>query len=331
MTTRERLNAVFSFKEPDRLPVIEWASWWDTTIDCWRKEGLPATVKTSQDIAEYFDLDIHRQFWMPTLKASCPKPGYHGASLLDQQNHNGYEKLKPHIFPDGGMGPYKDAIMFWENRQRMDGIPIWLTLEGFFWFPRKIMGIESHLYNFYDEPDLMHRINNDMLAYNMSLLEGFCELCMPDFMTIAEDMSYNNGPMISKDLFDEFMAPYYRPLVKKIKDYGIKLLIDTDGAISQLVPWYEELGVTGFLPLERQSGVDVSALRKKHPGLMMLGGFDKTVMHLGEAAMRYEFERLLPVIKQKGFIPSCDHQTPPQVSLRDYKLYVTLLKEYCSI
>jgi uroporphyrinogen-III decarboxylase len=60
----------------------------------------------------------------------------------------------------------------------------------------------------------------------------------------------------------------------------------------------------------------------------MIGGFDKTVMHLGEARIRQEFERLMPAVKSGYFIPSCDHQTPPGVSLEDYKLYVRLLKEY---
>ena len=51
-------------------------------------------------------------------------------------------------------------------------------------------------------------------------------------------------------------------------------------------------------------------------------------MSKGEAAMRAEFERLLPVAAQGGFIISCDHQTPPEVSYEDYKLYVALFREY---
>jgi uroporphyrinogen-III decarboxylase len=69
-------------------------------------------------------------------------------------------------------------------------------------------------------------------------------------------------------------------------------------------------------------------LRAKHPTLLMLGGFDKMVMHRGEAAMRAEFERLLPVWRGGGFVLSCDHQTPPGVSLADYALYTRLLREY---
>jgi hypothetical protein len=73
----------------------------------------------------------------------------------------------------------------------------------------------------------------------------------------------------------------------------------------------------------------VAQIREQFPDFRMIGGFDKTVMHLGEEAIRKEFERLLPVMRLGGFIPSVDHQTPPAVSLDDYQLYVTLLKEYC--
>jgi uroporphyrinogen-III decarboxylase len=61
----------------------------------------------------------------------------------------------------------------------------------------------------------------------------------------------------------------------------------------------------------------------------MIGAFDKMVMKRGEAAMRAEFERLLPVMRQGGFIPGVDHQTPPEVSLDMYRTYLALLREYC--
>jgi len=204
-----------------------------------------------------------------------------------------------------------------------------MTLEGFFWHPRQIMGIENHFYAFYDEPELMHMINTDLLEFNIWVLHEFCKICEPDFMTFAEDMSYNKGPMLSKELFDEFIAPYYRKIVKVLNEYGVEIIVDSDGDINELIPWFEEVGVTGFAPLERQAGVDVNQLREKHPKLKIIGGFDKMEMHKGEDAMRAEFERILPVMKQGGYIPSCDHQTPPDVSMENYKIYVRLLKEYC--
>ena len=87
--------------------------------------------------------------------------------------------------------------------------------------------------------------------------------------------------------------------------------------------------IRGVYPLERQAGVDVARLRQMHPQLIMMGGYDKMVMSQGEAPMRAEFERLLPVMRSGGFIPSVDHQTPPGVSLDNYKIYMRLFREYC--
>ena len=37
---------------------------------------------------------------------------------------------------------------------------------------------------------------------------------------------------------------------------------------------------------------------------------------------------LLPVMRQGGFAPSVDHQTPPGVSLENYRIYLRLFREY---
>ena len=83
-----------------------------------------------------------------------------------------------------------------------------------------------------------------------------------------------------------------------------------------------------MLPLERQAGVDGMRLREQFPQLCIIGHYDKMVMNKGEAAMRAEFERLRPLMKTGGFIPSVDHQTPPRVSLEEYRTYLRLFAEY---
>ena len=148
-------------------------------------------------------------------------------------------------------------------------------------------------------------------------------------MTFAEDMSYNHGPMLSKECYDTFLAPFYRQIVPLIKEKGTKVFIDTDGFVEPMIPWFEEVGIEGCLPLERMAGVDVNRIRENHPEWLMLGGFDKTIMHKGEEAMRAEFERILPAMKSGRYLPSVDHQTPPDVSLENYKIYMRLLNEYC--
>ena len=321
-TVRSRFRKVISGHMPeDTLPCLEWAGWWDQTITRWRGEGLPAELEI-YDIKRHFGLDVNYQLWFGQFTEA--PPGMAGGGYI--RNEADYERVLPLLYPD----PVPFDRELWAGyaaEQARGEVICWISLSGFFWWPRVLFGIEPHLLAFYDEPALMHRINEDQLAYMRRCVAAFCEVCVPDFMTFGEDMSYNHGPMIGKAQFDEFMAPYYREIIPVLRAHDIVCLIDSDGQVEPLIPWFEEVGLQGILPLERMAGVDVNRIRQHHPQWRMIGGFDKTVMHLGEAAIRAEFARLMPAVQAGYFIPSVDHQTPPGVSLNDYRLYVRLLKE----
>ncbi len=325
----ERFRALMSFQPVDRLPRWEWAMWWDQTIARWHDEGLPRDLRFSQviDIAGYFGLDPYQQFWFSTTDPTIEATQHHVEGIV--ANLDDYLRLRPQLFPDHGAAIRSMAP--WAERQRRGDAVVWCTVEGFFWFPRTLMGFEKLMFAFGDQPELLHLINRDLLAFNLRLLDQIFRVCVPTFMTIAEDMSYNLGPMISKRTFDAFVAPYYRELVPRLAERGIPLFMDTDGDVTLLVPWLEELGIRGVLPLERQAGVDGMKLRRQFPSLLMVGHFNKLTMNQGEAAMRAEFERLVPLMKTGGFIPSVDHQTPPGVSLAQYRDYLRLLDEYTAL
>jgi uroporphyrinogen-III decarboxylase len=124
------------------------------------------------------------------------------------------------------------------------------------------------------------------------------------------------------------MRPYYDRVVPALRGRGVIPIVDSDGDVAVPARWFAEAGIEGILPLERQAGVDIACLRRQYPGLKFIGHFDKMVMHKGRAAVRAEFERLLPTAAGGGFLISCDHQTPPGVSYEDYRTYLELFKEY---
>ncbi len=321
----ERFRAVMNFQPVDRLPVWEWAMWWDQTIERWHGEGLPRELSFHQvfEIAQYLGLDPYQQFWFSTTEPTIEATQHHVEGSVEDMD--GYLRLKPALYPDHGRAI--EAMREWAGRQARGEAVVWATLEGFFWFPRTLLNIERLSFAFYDHPELVHAINHDLLEFNLGLVRQMAATCVPTFVTLAEDMSYNNGPMISRATFEEFMAPYYRRLIERLNELGVMLIVDTDGDVTMLVPWLLELGVAGVLPLERQAGVDGMKLREQFPQLRMVGHFNKLVMNRGEEAVRGEFARLRPLLRSGGFIPSVDHQTPPGVSLEEYRAYLRILKE----
>ena len=327
MTSRERFLSVLNFQRPDdRLPMVEWAAWWDQTIARWRTEGLPETLDWQASL-DHFGLDTLICIPLVASSSRCPKPAHHGAGII--ANEDVYETTLPALYTDEAIESAVKTARDLRERHDQGDIIIRLWLDGYFWFPRILLGIERHLYAFYEQPDLMRRINADLTAFNIRAVEALFAELRPDMVGFAEDMSYNLGPMLSREMFREFLQPYYREVIPHIREYGVKVLIDSDGDITTMVPWMQDAGIEGVYPLERQAHVDVNGLRRDYPELLMMGGYDKMVMSEGEAAMRAEFERILPAMRSGGYIPSVDHQTPPGVSLENYRIYIRLFREYC--
>jgi hypothetical protein len=323
MTASARFHAVCNGQAVDRQPMVEWATWWNQTLERWAGEGLPVIADARPyDYHRHFGLDIWRQDWIAP-HAGLPAPAHHGAAIITDMDS--YLALRPSLYVAvrAGGGPWPG----WKAGLAAGDVG-WFTMLGFFWWPRVLLGIEGHLYALADNHELIHAINTDLAAWMLRTVDDLLPHAKPDFMTFAEDLSYNHGPMLSQRSFDALLLPYYRQVVPALRERGIRVLVDSDGDVTRCLPWFEKAGIEGILPLERQAGVDIDKLQAAHPRTLFVGHFDKMTMPHGEAAMRTEFERLLPAMRRGRFIPSVDHQTPPGVSLAQYRSYLQLLAEY---
>lgn len=329
MTASERFYNFLNGKEVDRAPVMEWAPWWNLTVERWLGEGLPRECAGCDELQGYFALDKCLQTCISVKTAATPHPKSHGAGIMDDEED--YERdILPTLFPSVENVISEDHYNWLKRTHERNDTLHFFTVEGFFWYPRTLFGIENHLFSFYDYPELYKRMCSEYADWLVDVFNFVFPRFHFDFMSFAEDMSYNGGPMISKELFDEFLAPFYKKVIPVIHSYGIPTFIDSDGDITKAVDWYASVGADGMFPLERQAGVDVSLYLDKQPSMAFLGHFDKMCMKYGEEAMRREFERLLPSMLRGKFIPSVDHQTPPDVSIDNYRIYVSLLKEYAA-
>ncbi len=325
MTVAERFRAAMRGEPVDRLPMVEWAPYWDLTLERWIAEGMPEGLSRYQ-VQEHFGLDPVFCLRSTPLGPGCPEPEKHGAPVMTDPAQ--YDDLRECLYPDND-AHFAALEEHLATRER-ESFVLWMVIDGFFWFPRRLFGIEPHFFAFFDHPDLMHRMNADLAEHSIALLRRMAEIAVPEFVTFAEDMSYNHGPMLSEGTYAEFIEPYYREIIPVIEEIGSVAICDSDGDVTEMIPWLERAGMKGVLPLERQAGVNGMALREAHPEFILIGHYDKMVMNRGEAAIRGEFERLLPLMRSGRFVPSVDHQTPPGVSLEEYWTYLRLYAEYAS-
>ena len=118
------------------------------------------------------------------------------------------------------------------------------------------------------------------------------------------------------------------PLLPGLLDeLGVHVFIDTDGDFKKLIPNFIKAGVEGFLPMDVNAGMDIVAVRKEYPKLKFIGAFNKLEIAKGREAIDREFERLMPVIRQGGYIPGADHQIAPSTTLENYRYYIARLAD----
>ena len=216
----------------------------------------------------------------------------------------------------------------YEEGHKNGDFSIRFRASGFFWTSRDLLGIEEQMYAFYDMPELIHEINDFVLEKYIEYFDKIFDILKPEVILFEEDLSGANGPMISPTMFDEFVGSYYEKLVPFLKKKGVKnVFVDTDGDFRQLIPNFLKTGVDGFLPMDVNAGMDIVKVREEFPNVKFIGAFNKLVIDRGPEAIDQEFERLMPVIRQGGYVPGADHQVAPSASFENYQYYLKKLRE----
>ena len=133
------------------------------------------------------------------------------------------------------------------------------------------------------------------------------------------------GPLISPDMIREFLFPYYQQLLTNCRrrqldpSRRLRFQVDTDGRSTTVIDLYRELGMTHMSPFEVASGCDVVEVGRQYPDLLISGGVDKRILAQGKDAIDEMIDRIFPVMQARGgYLPTCDHGVPAEVSLENY-------------
>jgi hypothetical protein len=193
-----------------------------------------------------------------------------------------------------------------------------------FWQMREWLGFETLCTTFYDDPQMIR----DMVAFWTDhvarLLENAFAYCIPDEVHLSEDMAYKAFSMVSPDMAREFLLPAWRRWGEVVRSRNIPIYaMDSDGFIGELIPLWIEAGINACDPIEVAAHNDIVAFREQFGRRMAYrGGVDKRKMAAGGKSLADELDRIKPVVDSGGFIPSCDHGIPSDVSWPNYLDYV---------
>jgi len=209
--------------------------------------------------------------------------------------------------------------------------PLSANMRGPFWWTRDMVGLNKIAVGIHTEPEFIKEIMDFCAEFQVETLHRAFDDVDVDYIIMSEDMGYKNGPMIGPEAVKKYMGSAYREIVKFLRDHGVKVIgVDSDGNVELLIPVWLEFGINWISPCEVAAGMDVVELGKKYPRLVMSGGIDKRELAKDKSAIEREvMYRVPPLIKRRGYFPGVDHAVPSDVSLENYKHFVSLLKKLC--
>jgi uroporphyrinogen decarboxylase len=208
------------------------------------------------------------------------------------------------------------------------GMLITQRVVGGYMYLRSLIGPEHVLYAFYDKPDLIRDCMEAWLALADAVIARHQQFLTIEQFFIGEDICYKHGPLISPEMMREFIFPYYEQLIANIKRRQIDrsrhlyFHVDSDGWVVPVMPLYRELGMDVMSPFEVAAGCDVVEIGRQYPDLVILGGIDKRVLAKDRRDIDRYLERVVPPMRERGgYVPTCDHGVPAEVSFGNYLYY----------
>ncbi|MDI7275535.1 MAG: uroporphyrinogen decarboxylase family protein [Anaerolineae bacterium] len=232
-----------------------------------------------------------------------------------------YDPHAPGRFP----ADFEERCRSLRGRKHVLGV----SFSGPFWQLREWCGFEGLCLFMAEDPGFVDEMAGFWGEFVHQVLAQVLERVELDHVVINEDMAYKAHAMISPAMARRFLLPAYRRWVELIRAHCQRVVIevDSDGYVADLIPIWLEAGINCCSPMEVAAGNDLVAYRRLYGRrLAYQGGIDKRAIAAGGSAMRQEVLRVVPpLLEEGGFVPSCDHGVPPDISWPAFVEYSRLL------
>jgi uroporphyrinogen decarboxylase len=359
MTSRERVTLALNHKEPDRVP-IDLGSIASTirTVDAYDRLknhlGLALDKKIRHFADEHIipDEEILRALHVDTfyLRMNVPKswqrvrldkytvvdewevPWYKapGSFYTFPASHPmkiaSLEEVEKFPWPDPNE-PSRFEGLREKARQLFERTDYALIAEGttgvgVFDMSWHLRGMENIFLDMMIHPDFTEALFQKLTDFYVAVYRNYMQAIGEYIQMVIyyEDLSGQDGPLISPALYRKFIKPCHRRIFKAIKDHtAAKLCVHTCGSAYAFLDDYVELGVDVLNPVQISArDMEPHRLKQKYgPALSFHGAIDtqKFLPRATPAEVKEEVRRMMGILGDGGgYLFSSCHSIQPDVS-----------------
>ena len=168
------------------------------------------------------------------------------------------------------------------------------------------MGFKRFFLDLHERPQLVQELLEARTEWCIAMCREAASLGV-DLIVLGDDVGYRNAPMISPQMWREYVLPLHRRVVEQM---DVPVIWHSDGDIQSLLPDAIEAGFAGVHGLEPAAGIDLGEVKRKFgKDLVIIGNVDVRVLCGTDLdAVRAEVTRCLKQAAMGGgyMISSCN-------------------------
>jgi hypothetical protein len=320
MTSRERFLRTMRFDKPDRAPYFE-EGIRRNVIRAWRRQSLPKNA----DISEMFPSDRREEIEVDLEPR--PKLGKWPAARqeLDVLRRS-LDSQDPRRLPR----KWSRRVRDWQTRDHMLMLRVH---RGFF----LSMGVYSWdrfsevIRLLIKDPEFVHEALAIQGEFAARMAERVLREVDIDAAVFSEPIGGNDRPLLSPQMYEEFVLASYRPLLDVLSRNKVETIILRTFANTRiLIPSILKWGFNCLWACEVNiEAMDYRDLRREFgPKLRLIGGIDLDALRRDKEAIRREVEeKVPPLLAGGGYVPLADGRVRADVPFENYVYYRQLLEK----
>jgi len=267
MNSVERVKTALRLQQPDRVPVMEFV------VD---EQVARAAAPGCRDVANCLDrLDMDAVGCGAYFrKVKEPSDGSYvdewgvlyqvGAEAVAHPLRGPIETIanaRKYRPPDPDtavrLGQLPDLVRRYKGRRA-----ICFHHRAAFMWSAYLMGLDNLLANFLLEPELVEIVMDKVLACNLRIVRNAIR-AGAEIIILGDDYAHNRGPLMSPELFRQFILPRLQKMIALIHEEGALCIKHSDGNIYSLLDMIVAAGPDGINPIEPVAGMDLKTVKAR--------------------------------------------------------------------
>jgi len=152
------------------------------------------------------------------------------------------------------------------------------TWSPFFHVVCDFFGMENYFVKMYTDPDIVTAVTEHVVDFYLAANERLFALAENkiDAFFFGNDFGSQLDLLISPELFDKFIMPYFIRFTEQAHNHGLKVILHSCGSIERVIPRLIGAGVEALHPIQAlAANMDAETLSKKYNGrIVFMGGVD---------------------------------------------------------